>query len=72
MIVDAHVHLHPDRLAEAIRRWFDTHAWDIRYRCGVDEAMRTLTDAGPRPGAARRTRGLARSTTLRLTFVAPS
>ena len=29
MIVDAHVHLHPDRLAEAIRRWFDTHAWAI-------------------------------------------
>ena len=46
MIVDAHVHLHPDRLAEAIRRWFDAHAWSIRYRSGVDEAMRTLAEAG--------------------------
>ncbi len=46
MIVDAHVHLHPDRLAEAIRRWFDTHAWDIRYRTGVDEAVRTLLEFG--------------------------
>ncbi len=46
MIVDAHVHLHPDRLAEAIRRWFDTHAWEIKYRSGVDESVRTLTDGG--------------------------
>ena len=46
MIVDAHVHLHPDRLAEAIRRWFDTHAWDIKYRTGVDESVRTLLDGG--------------------------
>jgi predicted TIM-barrel fold metal-dependent hydrolase len=46
VIVDAHVHLHPDRLAEAIRRWFDTHAWDIRYREGVDASVRTLLDGG--------------------------
>ena len=46
MIVDAHVHLHPDRLADAIRRWFDTHAWDIRYRSGVDEAVRILRRSG--------------------------
>ena len=46
MIVDAHVHLHPDRLADAIRRWFDTHAWDIRYRAGADEAVRTLLEGG--------------------------
>jgi hypothetical protein len=46
MIVDAHVHLHPDRLAEAIRRWFDTHAWDIRYRSGVDEAVAILRRSG--------------------------
>jgi predicted TIM-barrel fold metal-dependent hydrolase len=46
MIVDAHVHLHPDRLAEAIRRWFDTHAWDIRYRAGVDALVGTLIHGG--------------------------
>src|SRR5207253_3405522 len=45
-IVDAHVHLHPERLAEAIRRWFDTHAWHIKYRAGVDEAVRTLREGG--------------------------
>jgi uncharacterized protein len=46
VIIDAHVHLHPVRLAEAIRRWFDAHAWEIRYRSGVDEAVRTLADGG--------------------------
>ncbi|TMB05306.1 MAG: amidohydrolase [Deltaproteobacteria bacterium] len=46
MIVDAHVHLFPDRLAEAIRRWFSEHAWEIRYRLGVDEAVRTLREGG--------------------------
>jgi len=46
MIVDAHVHLHPDRLAEAIRRWFQAHAWEIRYTEGVDAAVQTLTAGG--------------------------
>jgi predicted TIM-barrel fold metal-dependent hydrolase len=46
VIVDAHVHLHPDRLAQAIRRWFDTHAWAIQYRAGADDAVQTLRDGG--------------------------
>lgn len=46
MIVDAHVHLHPARLADAIRQWFDTHAWRPIYRDPVDETVRTLLAAG--------------------------
>jgi uncharacterized protein len=46
MIVDAHVHLFPRRLAEAVRRWFDEHAWDIRYRLSVAESVRTLREGG--------------------------
>jgi len=46
MIVDAHVHLFPDRLADAIRHWFSEHAWEIRYRIGVAEAVRTLQEGG--------------------------
>src|SRR5258708_19730650 len=63
VLVDAHVHLHPGRLAEAIRRWFDTHAWNIQYRSGVDEDVRTLLAGGvdrmvalpyvPKPGLPR-------------------
>jgi predicted TIM-barrel fold metal-dependent hydrolase len=46
MIVDAHVHLFPERLAEAVRRWFAEHAWDIRYRLHVADAVRTLREGG--------------------------
>src|SRR5256885_9903610 len=46
MIVDAHTHLFPDRLAEAMRRWFSEHAWEIRYRIGVAEAVKTLREGG--------------------------
>ena len=46
MIVDAHVHLFPDRLAQAIRRWFDAYAWSIEHRIGVDEALATLRAGG--------------------------
>jgi len=30
-VLDAHVHVFPARLHAAIRRWFDAHAWTIRY-----------------------------------------
>jgi predicted TIM-barrel fold metal-dependent hydrolase len=32
MIIDCHVHLFPDRLADAVRAWFDANAWSINYR----------------------------------------
>ena len=32
VLVDAHVHLFPDRLAEAIRAWFASNAWPTLYR----------------------------------------
>jgi predicted TIM-barrel fold metal-dependent hydrolase len=31
-VVDAHVHLFPDPLFEAIWRWFDVYGWPIRYK----------------------------------------
>jgi predicted TIM-barrel fold metal-dependent hydrolase len=46
VIIDAHVHLHPDKLADAIRRWFDEHAWHIRHRETADECVRTLARNG--------------------------
>lgn len=39
-VVDAHVHLFDDRLANAIRGWFDQHGWPIRYR----QDAQTLVD----------------------------
>jgi predicted TIM-barrel fold metal-dependent hydrolase len=46
MIIDSHVHLFPDRLAQAIRSWFETHIWSIQYQEGVDEALARLVKAG--------------------------
>jgi uncharacterized protein len=46
VIIDAHVHLHPDKLAQAIRRWFDQHAWNIPYRENADACVETLVRGG--------------------------
>ncbi len=38
-LVDAHVHLFPDRLFEAIWRWFDVHGWPIRYKLKTPDVI---------------------------------
>src|SRR5512146_2663692 len=43
---DAHVHLFPDRLAEAVRAWFDRHGWPIRYRESAPATLAYLLDRG--------------------------
>ena len=60
---DAHVHVFPPRVFEAIWTWFDTHAWPIRYRLHADEVAEWLVARGVerawalhyshRPGLAR-------------------
>ena len=38
-VIDAHVHLFPDRLFEAIWAWFDAHGWPIRYRLKTPDVI---------------------------------
>jgi predicted TIM-barrel fold metal-dependent hydrolase len=45
-IVDAHVHVFPDRLFAAVQRWFDEHGWRIRYRMSALDVVRFLLDRG--------------------------
>jgi uncharacterized protein len=45
-VIDAHVHLFPTRVFEAIWRWFDAHAWRIRYRLTAEEAIEFLASRG--------------------------
>ncbi|AKT36187.1 amidohydrolase family protein [Chondromyces crocatus] len=62
-VVDAHVHVFPDRVFEAIWRWFDTHGWPIRYRLPASHVAQFLLSRGVhqivalhyahRPGMAR-------------------
>jgi uncharacterized protein len=49
-IVDAHVHFMPDRLQDAVWRWFDglTPEWPVTYRSPAADRLATLTRLGVR------------------------
>lgn len=47
-VIDAHVHLFPDRVFAAIYRWFDQHGWPIRYRLTAPEVIAFLRARGVR------------------------
>lgn len=38
-VVDAHVHLFPDGVFDAIWRWFGAHAWPVRHRLYSDAVL---------------------------------
>ena len=45
-VIDAHVHLFPDAVFDAIWRWFDTHAWPVRHRLHSDAVLDFLESRG--------------------------
>jgi len=45
-LIDSHVHLFPPRVFEAIWRWFDKHAWGIRYRLQAEQVVEFLRVRG--------------------------
>ncbi|MDQ3262444.1 MAG: amidohydrolase [Myxococcota bacterium] len=45
-VIDAHVHLFPDRMFDAIWRWFEKNAWPIRYRLYSEQVMAFLFERG--------------------------
>ncbi len=46
VVVDAHVHLFPDLLFEAIWQWFDQYAWPIRRRLKAPDIIEFLLSRG--------------------------
>lgn len=46
MIIDSHVHLFPPPVFDAIWRWFDRHAWSVKYRLYADDVVAHLTGHG--------------------------
>jgi len=63
-IVDAHVHLFPPRVLAALWRWFDTHAWRVRYRLDAEQTIEFLAAHGVHRFVAlhfAHTAGMARS-----------
>jgi len=45
-VVDAHVHLFPDKVFLAIWDWFDHYAWPVRYRLTSPEILQFLLSKG--------------------------
>jgi predicted TIM-barrel fold metal-dependent hydrolase len=45
-VIDAHVHLFPDPLFDAIWRWFDEHAWPIAHKLYADEVVDRIESEG--------------------------
>lgn len=46
MIIDAHVHLFPDNFFDAIWHWFDTYAWNVKYKLYTEACIERLHTAG--------------------------
>lgn len=47
-VVDAHVHIFPHDIFSAIWRWFDEHAWHIRYQLPASQVLGFLLSHGVR------------------------
>lgn len=43
---DAHVHVFPDRLFDALWAWFEEHGWPIRYKLYARQTVRFQLDRG--------------------------
>ena len=46
MLIDAHVHLFPERLALAVRTWFENHAWPVIYVDALAPLVTRLLEGG--------------------------
>ena len=45
-VMDAHVHIFPGKIFSAVQKWFDTHAWHIRYQMRTSELFEFLLSRG--------------------------
>ena len=45
-VVDAHIHLFPDAVFDAVWKWFDTYGWPVRYKLKTPQALEFLLSRG--------------------------
>ena len=45
-IIDSHVHVFPQNLADAVRRWFEKHAWNFKYTGTAEELIQAQFENG--------------------------
>ncbi|MFP4194095.1 MAG: amidohydrolase family protein [Desulfosalsimonas sp.] len=45
-VIDTHVHVFPEGIFSALWKWFDAHAWPIRYRMNAHDLISFLLERG--------------------------
>jgi predicted TIM-barrel fold metal-dependent hydrolase len=45
-IIDTHVHVFPQKLFDAVRQWFDVHAWTFKYQGTPEELIQLQFENG--------------------------
>ncbi len=45
-VIDAHVHVFPGEISNAVRQWFETHAWKFHYEGTAEEVIRLQFENG--------------------------
>ena len=45
-VIDAHVHVFPENFSQAIRHWFETHAWKFHDKGSVEDLIRLQFENG--------------------------
>ncbi len=45
-VIDSHVHVFPQKLSDAVRHWFEEHAWDFHYQGTPEELIQAQFDNG--------------------------
>ncbi|MFW6011008.1 MAG: amidohydrolase family protein [Desulfosalsimonas sp.] len=45
-VIDTHVHVFPEGIFSALWKWFDTHAWPVRYRMDARDLIGFLFERG--------------------------
>jgi predicted TIM-barrel fold metal-dependent hydrolase len=45
-IIDTHVHVFPQKLSDAVRHWFEGHAWKFKYQGAQEELLQAQFENG--------------------------
>lgn len=45
-VIDAHVHVFPEKLFRAVWQWFDVYGWPVRYQMASKDLLKFLFDRG--------------------------
>ena len=45
-IIDTHVHVFPQKLSDAVRHWFEGHAWKFKYQGAPEELLQAQFENG--------------------------